>query len=304
MAMETTTPEGGPSPTPTPPRRVAAAAPYFLVLPGWLWLAVFFVVPIVSMVTMSLMSGSLVRGFSLTFEFGNYADAVATYWGQILRSLFYGGCATLLCIAIGYPVAYWIAFRGGAYKSTYLLLLLLPFFVSFVLRTISWGFLLADDGVLLGTLKDIGLLPDGTRVLNSAPAVVFGLAYNFLPFMVLPIYAVLERMDHRLVEAARDLYAGRVQAFVRVVLPISLPGVFAGVIMTFIPSSADYINAKVLGGTHNTMIGQVIESQYLVNNAYPMAASITFILMAVLLIGIFSYARALGTEQVMEAQAR
>ncbi|MFW5416100.1 ABC transporter permease [Nocardiopsis sp. CNT-189] len=284
--------------------RLARAAPYLLVAPAWLWLALFFLVPMATVLSMSLMSGNLYQGYVFTWEFGNYAEAVSAYWEQIARSLLYGACATLLCIAIGYPVAYWIAFRGGAYKNTYLLLLLLPMFVSFVLRTISWKAFLADEGIVLGPLKDIGLLPGDAHVLNTAPAVVFGLAYNFLPFMVLPVYAVLERMDHRVVEAAQDLYAGRVRAFASVVLPMSLPGVFAGVIMTFIPTSADYVNAQVLGGAHNTMVGRIIESQYLVNNAYPMAAAITFVLMAVLLAGIFSYARALGTKQVMEVQAR
>lgn len=277
--------------------------PYVLVLPAWVWLALFFVVPIGGMLSLSLTTGNVVTGFQQTFEVGNYAAAVGTYWEQILRSLLYGACATLVCIALGYPMAYWIAFRGGAHKSTYLLLILLPFFVSFVLRTISWRFFLSDNGVVLGPLKDLGLLPEGFAVLNSAPAVVLGLAYNFLPFMVLPIYAVLERMDPHLVEAAHDLYADRVQAFVRVILPVSLPGVFAGVLMTFIPTSADYVNASVLGGTHNTMIGNVIQTQYLVNNNYPIAASITFVLMGLLLVGIFSYARALGTERVMEVHA-
>jgi spermidine/putrescine transport system permease protein len=277
--------------------------PYALVLPAWAWLALFFVVPIGGMLSLSLTTGNVVTGFQQSFAVGNYVDAVTTYWEQILRSLFYGACATLLCIAIGYPVAYWIAFRGGPYKSTYLLLILLPFFVSFVLRTISWRFLLSDNGVVLGPLKSLGLAPEGFALLNSAPAVILGLAYNFLPFMILPIYAVLERMDPRLVEAAHDLYAGRFQSFVRVVLPVSLPGVFAGVLMTFIPTSSDYVNASVLGGTHNTMIGNVIQTQYLINNNYPIASSITFVLMGLLLIGIFSYARALGTERVMEVHA-
>ncbi|WP_116248266.1 ABC transporter permease [Nocardiopsis sp. FIRDI 009] len=279
------------------------STPYVLVLPAWVWLAMFFVVPIGGMLSLSLTTGNVVTGFQQTFEVGNYVEAVGTYWEQIVRSLFYGGCATLLCIVIGYPMAYWIAFRGGAHKSTYLLLILLPFFVSFVLRTISWRFLLADNGVVLGTLKSIGLIPSDAAVLNSSPAVILGLAYNFLPFMVLPIYAVLERMDPRLVEAAHDLYAGRVQAFLRVILPVSLPGVFAGVLMTFIPTSSDYVNSSVLGGTHNTMIGNVIQTQYLVNNNYPIASAITFVLMGLLLAGIFSYARALGTERVMEVHA-
>lgn len=280
------------------------SSPYFLVLPAWLWLTIFFVVPICGMLSVSMMSGNLIDGFTNTFKLSNYTEAISTYWVQLLRSLFYGLCATALCIAIGYPVAYWIAFRGGSRKSTYLLVLLLPFFVPQVLRTINWKFLLADDGILLGQIKDLGLLPDSAHALSTPAAVIFGLAYNFLPFMVLPIYAVLERVDHRVVEAAYDLYASRVQAFLRVVLPISLPGVFAGFLMVFVPTSADYISAQVLGGTHTTMIGNVIRTQYLVNNSYPLAAAITFVLMAILLLGIFSYARALGTEQVMEVQAK
>ncbi|GLU47504.1 ABC transporter permease [Nocardiopsis ansamitocini] len=285
-------------------RERTTATPYLLAMPGWIWLAAFFVVPIIGMLWMSLMTGNIVTGFQPTFNFGVYPQVIATYWEQILRSLAYGLCATLLCIAIGYPLAFWIAFHGGRNKATYLLLLLLPFFVSQILRTISWKFLLADNGVILGTLKSAGLLPDGAHVLSTSTAVVFGLAYTFLPFMVLPIYAVLERVDHRIVEAAHDLYASRIQAFVRVVLPLSLPGLFAGVLLVFVPSSADYVNASVLGGTHNTMIGNIIQSQYLVNNAYPVASAITFVLMAILLVGIFSYAKALGTEQVMEVQAK
>ncbi|MPY80076.1 MAG: ABC transporter permease subunit [Actinophytocola sp.] len=278
--------------------------PYLLALPGWAWLAMFFVVPIAGMVSLSLTSGNVITGFYQTFNVGNYLDAITLYSEQLVRSLLYGLGATLICIVIGYPAAYWIAFHGGKHKSTYLLLILLPFFVSFVLRTISWKFTLSDNGVVLGTLKSIGLLPADFAVLNTAPAVVLGLAYNFLPFMVLPIYAVLERMDHRVVEAAHDLYASKLQAFLRVVLPISLPGVFAGGLMTFIPTTADYVNASVLGGPGNTMIGSIVQTQYLVNNDYPIAAAITFVLMGVLLIGIFSYARALGTERVMEVQAK
>lgn len=278
--------------------------PYLLALPGWAWLALFFIVPIAGMVSLSLTSGNIITGFHQTFNIGNYTEALHLYSEQLFRSLFYGLSATLIAIAIGYPAAYWIAFKAGKHKSTYLLLLLLPFFVSFVLRTISWKFTLSDQGIVLGTLKNIGLLPTDFAVLNTAPAVVLGLAYNFLPFMVLPIYAVLERMDHRVVEAAHDLYASKLQAFLRVVLPISLPGVFAGGLMTFIPTTADYVNATVLGGPETTMIGSIIQTQYLVNNDYPIAAAITFVLMAVLLIGIFSYARALGTERVMEVQAK
>ncbi|MFL6054382.1 MAG: ABC transporter permease [Actinoallomurus sp.] len=278
--------------------------PYLLVLPGGLWLAIFFVLPMVVMVSFSLMQGDVVNGFQLTWHWQNYTDGLSTYADQLIRSLAYGLIATAACALLAYPVAYWIAFRGGARKTTYLFLTLLPFFVSFVLRTFSWKFLLADNGIVLGPLKNAGLLPQDFHVLATGFAVVAGLTYNYLPFMILPIYVALERVDPRLIEAAQDLYAGRAQAFLRVVLPLSLPGVFAGVLMTFVPVSADYVNATVLGGTNNTMIGNVIQNLYLVNNDYPQAAALSFALMAILLIGIFAYARALGTEDVLEVAAR
>ncbi|HEY3685627.1 MAG TPA: ABC transporter permease [Streptosporangiaceae bacterium] len=281
----------------------ARLTPYLLILPGGLWLTIFFAIPMLYMLSVSLMTGNVIDGFRLTFHFPTYAQALGLYHDQLIRSLVYGLIATALCIAIAYPMAYWIAFRGGSRKSTYLFLILLPFFVSFVLRTISWQFFLSDNGIVLGPLKSIHLLPENFSVLATAPAVIGGLTYNFLPFMVLPIYVALERVDHSLVEASYDLYAGRIQAFLRVVLPLSLPGVFAGVLITFVPASSDYVNASVLGGPENTMIGNVIQNQYFVASNYPVAAALSFILMAVLLLGIFAYARALGTEDVLEAAA-
>jgi len=201
-------------------------------------------------------------------------------------------------------VAYWIAFRGGSRKSTYLFLLLLPFFVSFVLRTVSWQYFLSDSGILLGPLKSAGILPQDFRVLATSTAVIGGLTYNYLPFMVLPIYVALERIDPRLVEAAQDLYATRATAFRRVVLPLSLPGLFAGVLLTFVPMAADYVNAAILGGTSNTMIGNIIQDEFLNVQDYPTGAALSFMLMAILLIGMFAYARALGTEDVLQVAAR
>jgi spermidine/putrescine transport system permease protein len=281
----------------------SALTPYALALPAGMWLAIFFVVPMLVMLSLSLQTGDVVNGYQLTWHWQTYVDAIGAYSDQVIRSLVYGVTTTVLQLVIGYPVAYWIAFRGGSRKSTYLFLILLPFFVSFVLRTISWNFLLADDGIVLGPLKSIGLLPQDFHVLATTPAVIGGLTYNFLPFMVLPLYVALERVNPTVLEAAHDLYANRVQTFWRVVFPLSLPGVFAGVLMTFVPASSDYVNATVLGGTHNTMIGNVIQNQYLVTQDYPTASALSFTLMAVLLIGIFIYARALGTEDVLEATA-
>ncbi|MEO5653029.1 MAG: ABC transporter permease [Marmoricola sp.] len=278
-------------------------APYLLILPGGLWLLIFFVVPMVAMVSVSLQSGSLESGFSQTFSVGTYADMISTYSTQLVRSLVYGAVCTVITIVLAYPMAYWIAFNGGRHKSTYLFLILLPFFVTFVIRTISWQFLLADNGLVLGPLKNLGVLPENFHVLATSTAVIGGLVYNFLPFMVLPIYVALERIDKVLVEAASDLYASKVEVFRRVVLPLSLPGVFAGVILTFVPAAADYVNATILGGSGQVMIGNIIETLYLTNSQYPQAAALSSILLAALLIGIFAYARVLGTKDVMDASA-
>jgi len=282
----------------------ARLAPYALIFPGGLWLLLFFVVPMVTMLSLSLMQGDVITGFVQTFHWENYTRSIQNYDTQIYRSLLYGGITTVIQILLAFPIAYWIAFRGGRNKSTYLFLLLLPFFVSFVLRTISWKFMLTDEGMVLGPLKDWGLLPPEFHVLGTPVAVIAGLTYNFLPFMILPIYVALERIDPRVVEAAKDLYATPVQVFRRVILPLSLPGVFAGVLMTFVPASSDYVNSIVLGSSNTTMMGQVIQAQYLANSNYPVASALSFSLMAILLIGVFTYARILGTEDVLKAAAR
>jgi spermidine/putrescine transport system permease protein len=282
----------------------SAIVPYLLILPGGLWLVIFFAIPVAVLISLSTQQGDIVNGFRQTLHFANYATAWNNYHDQFIRSLIYGGIATILCIVLAYPMAYWIAFKGGARKSVYLFLILLPFFVSFVLRTVSWQYFLGDNGIVLGPLKSAHILPQNFRVLATAIAVIGGLTYNYLPFMVLPIYVALERIDFRLVEAAQDLYASRAEAFRRVVFPLSLPGMFAGVLLTFVPVAADYVNAAILGGTTNTMIGNIIQDQFLTVQDYPTGAALSFMLMAMLLIGMFVYARALGTEEVLEVAAR
>ena len=278
----------------------ARLAPYLIGLPGGLWLVIFFVIPLLVMFSLSLQSGNIETGFRFTWEWSNYARAWDLYSTQFIRSVVYALIVTALCLVLAYPMAYWIAFYGGARKSTYLFLILLPFFVSFVIRTASWKFILNDQGIVLGPLKELGLLPQDFHLLATTTAVIGGLTYNYLPFMVLPLYVALERVDPSLVEAAHDLFAGRASAFRKVVFPLSLPGVFAGVLITFVPVASDFVNASILGGTSTTMIGNVIQTVYLSNNNYPLASAMSFLLMAALLIGIFAYARALGTEQVME----
>ncbi len=278
-------------------------SPYLLILPGGLWLGIFFIVPMAAMINVSLQTGSLETGFAQTFSVHTYVDMISQYHVQLTRSLLYGLMTTVVTIVLAYPMAYWIAFNGGRHKSTYLFLILLPFFVTFVIRTISWQFLLADDGLVLGNLKNWGMLPDSFHILATPTAVVGGLVYNFLPFMVLPIYVALERIDRVLIEAASDLYATKREIFRRVILPLSLPGVFAGVILTFVPAAADYVNAQILGGSGQVMIGNIIETLYISNSQYPQASALSSILLGALLIGIFVYARVLGTRDVLDASA-
>jgi len=263
-----------------------------------LFLMVFFLVPMLTMLSTSFQEGTFERGFTFTGRWQNYTDSFAAYDTQIYRSLLYGLIVTVITLAISFPMAYWIAFRGGRRKNLYLLLLLLPFFTPFIIRTLAWKQILADNGILLGALKDWGVMPDDFQLLATPVAVLGGLIYNFLPFMALPLYVALERLDPRLLDAASDLYSNRRQAFLKVTLPLALPGVFAGSLLTFIPSVGDFINAELLGSVNTTMIGNVIQREFQTNLDFPSGSALSFVLMAGILIGVFFYARALGTEEL------
>jgi spermidine/putrescine transport system permease protein len=334
-------------------------APWLLMAPGLLWLGLFFVLPNIQMLLMSLSTRAggtgLRKEYEFSWAFGNYANVLTAFPDQFGNSLVYGGLATLLCFLIGFPLAYGIAFRGGRYKNVLLFLVIAPFFTSFLIRTISWKILLGNDGPALAILRDsLGVVPANFNIVNTPLAVVAGLTYQFLPFMVLPLYVALEKVDLRLVEAARDLYAGPwrrggalvgaiggvllgaflftglgyvdltpegltgaavpllaigivgalvggllvSEAFVRIIFPLSLPGVFAGSILTFIPAIGDYVNAELLGTTRTQMIGNVIQNRFLAQNDYPTAAALSFLLMGGILVAILVYARALGTEEL------
>jgi spermidine/putrescine transport system permease protein len=280
-------------------RRHRGLIPYLFLVPGGLWLLLFFVLPMLTMASVALQEGTLGTGYRFTFNVGIFPEVLGRYDAQFLRSLLYALIVTGLTLAIGYPMAYTIAFRGGRYKNVLLLLVILPFFTSFIIRTISWKFILADQGFVLGTLKDIGILDDGFRLLATPIAVISGITYNYLPFVVLPLYVALEKIDYRLVEAATDLYASRAQAFMRVTLPLSMSGVFAGSLLAFIPAAGDYINAELLGGTRDTtMIGNVVQTLYLTNNDYPQASAISLILMTVLIVGVIAYQRLLRGQEL------
>jgi spermidine/putrescine transport system permease protein len=281
------------------------SAPYGLSAGGAIWLLVFFVIPMFSMVILSLKSQPVSNSFRenpfrFTWAWENYRIVWSLYHAQLWRSLWYSGAVTAGTLAVGYPVAYWIAFHAGRHKSTFLFLLLLPFFVSFVIRALVWQFILSDEGFVFRFLEAVHLLPHNFRVLGTPYAVIWGISYNALPFMVLPLYVALEKVDRRAVEAAKDLYAKPTMVFWKVILPLSLPGVFAGILLTFVPAAGDYVEAALLGSPHTTMVGQVIQFLFLQGQQYSQAAALSNILMLLLLVGILLYAKALGTRQIDE----
>ena len=282
-------------------RRRRALLPYLLVGPGLAWLLVFFAVPAVNQLWVSLQTGTPEEGFSQTYNWSVYPDAIGEYSEQLLRSVGYAATATVLCLVIAFPLAYFIAFKAGRLKNLMLLLIVLPFFTSYIVRTVAWQTILSDDGFVVDAGQTLGLISGDGRLLATRTAVIAGITYNFLPFMALPLYVALEKIDRRLVEAATDLYASRAAAFRRVTLPLALPGVFAGTLLTFIPALGDFINAELLGSSRQYMIGNVIQSQFLELRDYPVAAALSFVLMAMILVGIVVYARLLGTRSLTDA---
>jgi spermidine/putrescine transport system permease protein len=276
-----------------------AGLPYLLLLPGLGWLAIFFAIPLGYMLFESLKQGTIDTGFVFNWEFSNYTTAISDFSEQFLRSFEYAGLATLFALIIGYPLAYVIAFRGGRWRNALLLAVIVPFFVTYLIRTLSWETILEDDGVVVNTLQAVGILSDGGRLLDTTVSVVAGITYNFLPFMILPLYASLERIDPRMLEAGYDLYGRRRDVFLRVTLPLSMPGVVAGTLLTFIPAAGDFINAELLGGPNQSMIGNVIQSRYLELADYPTAAALSFILMALMLAVVLIWARVAGTGALL-----
>lgn len=275
--------------------------PWLFLGPGLLWLLIFFLYPLLNQFAVSLMSGNPEAGYNLTWEFHNYTDAISDYKTQFGRSILYAGVATILCLIISFPLAYFTAYKAGRFKSLILLLIILPFFMSYVLRTVAWQLILSDDGWVVGVFQTLGILDENGRLLATSTAVIAGITYNFLPFMALPLYVSLEKIDRRYIEAATDLYASRATAFRKVTVPLALPGIFAGSLLTFIPACGDFINAALLGTPRQYMIGNVIQSKFLNILDYPTAAALSFTLMVFILIGIFLYARALGTRNLTEA---
>jgi spermidine/putrescine transport system permease protein len=300
-------PRTPPAPEPAPRKRRSSKVPYLLLLPGVAWLLVFFVAPMIFLASQSLQEGSLEAGYRLTGHIATYGDALSAFHSQLIRSFLYAGTATVAALLIGYPLAYTIAFKSGRWKNVLLVLVIAPFFTSFLIRTLAWQTILSSDGLVVGFVRSSHLMDllralhfvPGNDLLSTPFAVISGLTYNFLPFMVLPLYASLERIDIRLLEAGGDLYAKPFTAFRKVTWPLSLPGVVAGTLLTFIPAAGDYINSKLLGNTSTTMIGQVIDGQFLRVLDYPTAAALSFTLMLTILVIVAVYVRRAGTEELV-----
>jgi spermidine/putrescine transport system permease protein len=273
--------------------------PYLLLAPGLAFLALFFVVPLGYLGYQSLQTQNPIDfSYAFTWAWHNYSDAITTYDAQLIRSFEYAAIATALALLVSYPLVYFIAFRGGRWKNLLLLFIIGPFFVTYLIRTLAWQNILADDGPVVGFLQHIHLIAANGRLLDTSVAVVAGITYNFLPFMALPLYVSLEQIDPRLIEAAKDLYASSTKAFLKVTLPLSAPGLVAGTLLTFIPAAGDFVNAQLLGTPRQYMIGNVIQSKFLELTDYPAAAALSFVLMAIIIVLVFAYARAVGSEKL------
>jgi spermidine/putrescine transport system permease protein len=310
QVAEAAPPAAPPSVPPTvqrPRRARLNYTPYLLLLPGLAWLVVFFVVPMLSLASQSLQTGSVDSGYTMTWHFQTYVDALSRYWPHFSRSIIFAGTATVLTLLLAYPLAYFMAQKSGRWKNILLVLVIAPFFTSFLIRTLAWQTILSDNGPVVAVARTIHLtdllqllqLTNNDSLMNSRFAVICGLTYNFLPFMILPLYASLERLDHSLIEAAGDLYATPAQTFWKVTWPLSLPGVVGGTLLTFIPASGDFINSRLLGNTQTVMIGQVIDSQFLRIQDYATAAALSFVLMLIITLMVAVYVRRAGTEELV-----
>ena len=276
--------------------------PYLLLLPGFAFLFTFFILPIINLAqtsTQTPVAGGDTGEYEQTLAFGNYIQAFVENKEQFGRSFLYASLATVFALAIAYPLAYAIAFKSGKFKNILLVLVVAPFFTSFLLRTVAWKQILGEEGFVVPGLRALNIIGQQTTLTSTSIAVVAGMTYNFLPFMTLPLYASLERIDPRTIEAAGDLYANGLTAFRRVTVPLSMPGVVAGTLLTFIPAAGDYVNAAILGSPNTKMIGNVIESRYFKIVDYPTAAALSFTLMVAILILVTLYIRKAGTEELV-----
>jgi len=287
--------------------RKSSPVALFLLLPGILYLVLFFLTPLISLLLTSFKAPTEFGDFgefSYAFRWENYVDVVTTYWPHIIRSFGYALAATFFALIISYPLAYFIGVKARRWpllQSLALVMVIAPFFISFLLRTLAWKQIFSDESFLVTSLKAMSVLAPDAHVTGTAFSVIFGLTYNFIPFMTLPLYTTLERLDVRYLEAGSDLYASPFHVFRKVTIPLSMPGIVAGTLLTFIPAAGDYINAsrEFLGGTGTQMIGNVIEANFLVLQNFPAGAALSIILMSVILVFVSFYVKKSGTEELL-----
>jgi spermidine/putrescine transport system permease protein len=287
-------------------KRRGGAVAFVLLLPGLLYLGLFFLVPLISLIITSLQvpSEQVFGSYDYAFHWQTYVDVVGQYWTQIWRSFFFAILATFFALLFSYPLAYFIGVKARpwpALQGILLIFVIAPFFISFLLRTLAWKQILSDEGPVVTALKAISLMGPQDHITGTPVAVVFGLTYNFIPFMCLPLYTVLERLDIRYLEAGSDLYANGFTTFRKITVPLSMSGIVSGTLLTFIPATGDYINAssEFLGGTSSTMIGNVIQSNFLVQQNYPAAAALSIVLMATILLIVSVYVNKSGTDDLL-----
>ena len=278
-----------------------------LLLPGLLYLLLFFVIPLVSLVLTSLeapAASGKIGDYVPGLDFGNYVYVVTKYWPQIARSFGFAFIATIIALLISYPLAYFIGVKARRWpmlQRMMVTLVIAPFFISFLLRTIAWKQMLDDHSAIMTWAHQVGILSSSQSFIGSSSAVVFGLVYNFIPFMTLPLYTSLERLDIRYLEAGSDLYASPAKVFRKITLPLSMPGIISGTLLTFIPIAGDYVNASrdFLGSSNTSMIGTMVDADFLQNRNYPAASAMSVVLMGIILVLVTWYVRKSGTEDLL-----
>jgi spermidine/putrescine transport system permease protein len=281
-------------------RRRIGPGPGILVLPGVVWLGIFFLFPLALVAIISL--GSVDASSHITLaapSLDNYRDALrAEYLPAFGRSIFYSVVTTVLSLGIGYPVAYWISRYGGRRKILLLILVMLPFWTSYLIRTYAWMIILRDNGVVNSLLLRAGFISEPIRMLNTDLSVIIGMTYGFLPFAILPLYVSIDRLDHSLVQAGRDLYASGRGAFLHVTLPLTMPGIIAAGLLTFIPALGDYVTPDVLGGAQTNTISNIVQTIFLSGRDWPAGSALGFLLMAVTIVGTLLALRSLRREVI------
>jgi spermidine/putrescine transport system permease protein len=285
---------------PGPRSRAEALTSALLVVPGVAWLILFFVVPLGMIFLVSLGSRDELDRIVLTdLSFDNYLRALdPAFLPTFLNSLRYAAATTILSLLIGYPIAYWISRYGGRHKALLLILVMLPFWTSYLIRTYAWMIILRDNGVANWALQAVGLTSEPIILLNTDFSVILGMTYGFLPFAILPLYVSIDRLDGSLIAAARDLYANGRGAFLHVTLPLTMPGIVAATILTFIPAIGDFVTPDLLGGAQTTTIAKVVQELFLEGRDWPYGAALGFILMLITLAGTFIALRPLRREVV------